>query len=246
MRNSTIKLCFDRAAKTYDAYSSVQQLVGIKLIDMLQQQQTRFANVIDLGCGTGITTQVLANSVSMASLTAIDISNDLISIAHSRLKNTNMDVMVSDYDELTNAGRSFDLIFSNMSLQWSQNFPYLLEKLYQRLTVDGILAFTIPLVGTFCELQPESRNEYWSHTSILALLKSSGFEYKKTLTQNYLNHYDTPVAALKAIKATGANCLLQKTTRSLQNKHYIDKIYRPIHPSPTLTYQIGFYIVKKG
>jgi malonyl-CoA O-methyltransferase len=246
MHHSAIKTCFDRAAKTYDASSLVQQQVGGRLIGLLKNIRCEFNKALDLGCGSGLTTQLLMNTMTFNSMTAIDISNNLIEIAQERLTQPNIHLKIANYDELETIDPFFDLIFSNMSLQWSDDFNLLLKKISNHLLSSGVFAFSIPVVGTFCELQSISRNEYYTHQEVIASLREAGFICVKVLTEEYVNQYDSAFAALKAIKAMGANFLLNKTVQSLQSKRYIDRLYMPVHTVPTLTYQVGFYIARRG
>lgn len=240
-----IKNCFNRAAKTYDAHSLTQQDACSLLINALKPIKSNFNTMIDLGCGSGLSTQLLTKSFQYKKLSAIDISDELMVIAQQRLKHVPVDFLNMDFNFLNQLHTQWDLVFSNMSLQWSHSFKNLLQIVLQQLTTSGIFAFSIPLSGTFCELKSNARNHYYTHDAVIEDLSQNGLECLNSFTQQYVNYYDSAISALKAIKATGANHLFNKTIKSLKSRSYIHEIYQSSQTASTLTYQIGFYIAKR-
>jgi malonyl-CoA O-methyltransferase len=246
VHNSHIKTCFDRAAKSYDLYNQTQVSVGCDLISAIIQRQNSFKSVLDLGCGSGLITQKLAYQISCAEFLALDISHELISLAQDRLKDSNVSFLHSDYDVYDIQHETFDLIFSNMALQWSSNLSILLLRLSKALSRTGILAFSIPLAGTFCELNSHARNPYVTHEDLLLKFKDLELNCQLSFTKQYVNEYDSPLAALRAIKATGANYLYAKNAKTLRSARHLRDIYVGNHDFPTLTYHIGYYFLQKG
>jgi trans-aconitate methyltransferase len=72
--------------------------------------------LLELGCGTGTLTELLARRYPEASLMAIDASAEMIEIARGRVPATSASFVVSLFESLKLPERSFDLIASNMSL----------------------------------------------------------------------------------------------------------------------------------
>ena len=58
---SKIKECFNKAADTYDANCYIQKIAGKKLMSYLSEYVYKPDNILELGCGTGIVTEILAN-----------------------------------------------------------------------------------------------------------------------------------------------------------------------------------------
>jgi ubiquinone/menaquinone biosynthesis C-methylase UbiE len=66
--------------------------------------------VLEIGCGAGRITRMLAGS--FAKVVATDVSADMIAYARSRIRNENIDWQISDGDGLPTADNSLDAVFS--------------------------------------------------------------------------------------------------------------------------------------
>jgi trans-aconitate 2-methyltransferase len=98
-------------------------------------------SVIDLGCGPGNSTEVLAACYPHANLSAIDSSSDMIEAARRRLPHTSF--AVEDLQVWKDAG-PFDVILANAVLQWVAHHESLLPALVAKLAPGGALALQMP------------------------------------------------------------------------------------------------------
>ncbi|HEY2465572.1 MAG TPA: trans-aconitate 2-methyltransferase [Steroidobacteraceae bacterium] len=98
-------------------------------------------SVIDLGCGPGNSTEVLAARYPRASISGIDSSSDMIEAARRRLPHVGFSVQ--DLLALSDAG-PFDVILANAVLQWVEHHERLLPALIERLAPGGALAVQMP------------------------------------------------------------------------------------------------------
>lgn len=96
---------------------------------------------IDLGCGPGNSTQVLAERYPEAQISAIDSSDDMIAEAKKRLPELN--VALGDIEHW-NPGQTFDVILANASLQWAPRHDLLYPRLASYLSQGGHLAIQTP------------------------------------------------------------------------------------------------------
>jgi trans-aconitate 2-methyltransferase len=98
-------------------------------------------SVIDLGCGPGNSTQVLAERYPQAVVAGIDSSPDMIEAARRRLPQARLTV-----DRVQNFKLSgpFDVILANAVLQWVPDHATLLPQLIGKLAPDGALAVQMP------------------------------------------------------------------------------------------------------
>ena len=85
LHKKNICQCFNKAANTYDDHSSTQQHAGKKLISLLLNDCRRADRMIDLGCGTGTTTEQLAKRIHYQHFHAIDIADQLLAKTECRL-----------------------------------------------------------------------------------------------------------------------------------------------------------------
>ena len=99
--------------------------------------------VIDLGCGPGNSTQVLAERWPEARITGLDSSADMIAAA--RKTQLSCEWIVSDAAAwAASAGEEFDLVFSNAAMQWLPDHAALFPKLLGRVAPGGALAIQMP------------------------------------------------------------------------------------------------------
>jgi trans-aconitate 2-methyltransferase len=99
------------------------------------------ARVIDLGCGPGNSTAVLAARWPDASIEGLESSSEML--ARARASGVRATWIESDVESWSPAGL-YDVIFSNATLHWISNHRALLPKLMTRLTGGGVLAFQVP------------------------------------------------------------------------------------------------------
>ncbi len=87
-------------------------------------------SVIDLGCGPGNSTEVLAARYPQANISGIDSSSDMIEAARRRLPHIRF--AVEDLQAWKDAG-PFDVILANAVLQWVPHHDSLLPALVAKL-----------------------------------------------------------------------------------------------------------------
>ena len=98
-------------------------------------------SVIDLGCGPGNSTEVLALRFPGAAVRGLDSSPDMIAAARQRLPRALFSI--GGIEEWKDAG-PFDVILANAVLHWVPNHATLLPSLITKLTDHGGLAIQMP------------------------------------------------------------------------------------------------------
>jgi trans-aconitate 2-methyltransferase len=96
---------------------------------------------VDLGCGPGNSTQVLAERFPQARITGIDSSDDMLVNARERLPS--LSFTLADIGSW-NPDQTFDVILANASLQWVPDHATLYPRLLSKLTPGGSLAVQTP------------------------------------------------------------------------------------------------------
>jgi trans-aconitate 2-methyltransferase len=125
-----------------------------KQYSMFEQQRTRpvrdlvaaipdgdVRNAVDLGCGPGNSTEVLAERFAQAVVTGMDSSDDMLVDARKRLPALNFEL--ADIGAW-NPAQTFDVILANASLQWLPDHATLYPHLVSQLTPGGTLAVQTP------------------------------------------------------------------------------------------------------
>lgn len=96
---------------------------------------------VDLGCGPGNSTEVLAGRYGSAQIIGIDNSDDMISAARKRLPRLAFEIAdIADWQ----ARRPMDVILANASLQWLPDHQSLYPRLISQLSEGGCLAVQTP------------------------------------------------------------------------------------------------------
>jgi trans-aconitate 2-methyltransferase len=132
------------SAKQYVAFEDERTRPVRDLLAALPPIDAR--SVIDLGCGPGNSTEVLAERYPAARVAGIDSSPDMITAARQRLPGA--DFAVEEVRAWSGGSRiadaPFDVILANAVLQWVPGHATLFPELIERLAPHGALAVQMP------------------------------------------------------------------------------------------------------
>jgi len=99
--------------------------------------------IIDLGCGPGNSTAVLAERWPQAELTGMDSSPEMIAAA--RQTEPRLGWRIGEITAWADEhGQPYDVVFSNAALQWVADHKALFPKLLNRVTPGGAMAVQMP------------------------------------------------------------------------------------------------------
>lgn len=97
--------------------------------------------IVDLGCGPGNSTAVLAARWPDSPLLGVDSSPDMLERA--RATSVRADWILADLHDWTPDGR-FDLVFSNAALHWLPDHRTVIPRCFAWVSPGGALAFQVP------------------------------------------------------------------------------------------------------
>jgi trans-aconitate 2-methyltransferase len=129
------------------------------------------ANVLDLGCGPGNLTRLLAERWPEATVRASDSSEAMIDQARRDVAGIGFEV--ADLRDWASGSDQVDVLVSNATLQWVPGHLDLLPALVERVASGGWLAFQVP--GNFDEPSHTIRRDlaaepaYADHTRDVAV-----------------------------------------------------------------------------
>lgn len=124
-----------------DLYHKFQAERSAPFFDLLALVEVRpNLTVIDLGCGSGELTRHLAEALPNSDVTGLDSSPQMLEKTASFTR-PGLVFQLGDQSTLTGG---WDLIFSNASLQWSENHAELIPRLFGQLKPGGQIAVQMP------------------------------------------------------------------------------------------------------
>ncbi len=202
---------FGRASNTYEQASRLQRQMGDAMLERLARQNANPRSILDLGCGTGWFTRKLEALFPQASVVGVDLSPGMIEKARSASPN-GIQWLTADAESLPFLSGTFDLIFSNLMIQWCQHPQAVLDQCRRLLRPGGRLAVSTLLDGTLWELkqawavadpgQPHvnrfEQPEYWQRLGDDVLPGS------ELVTETIRLAYDSPMALNRELKLLGA------------------------------------------
>lgn len=139
-RKAQIGAAFAAAAARYDESAHVQRLVARHLAAFAHAEQiTPKADILEIGCGTGLLTREIRETWPHARLTATDIAPQMI--AATARHDLAARLLLMDGEAPAFGDERFDLILSSLTFQWFDDLPAAVARLYDLLKPGGVLLF---------------------------------------------------------------------------------------------------------
>nr|WP_284041319.1 methyltransferase domain-containing protein [Halomonas olivaria] len=196
---------FSRAAPRYDALASAQRHIGETLWQMLPPGAS---SLLDLGCGTGYWTQRLALRYPHAHVTGVDIAPGMLEHAQARY-GPQIEWRQGDAALMPFGGDSFDVVFSNLAIQWCRDSGAVMSELQRVLVPGGQAHITTLLPGTLAEVatawqRPEALLQTPDAHELKHVITHSGLTLVQQTTEWRRFHYPDLRAVMDSIKGVGA------------------------------------------
>ena len=126
-----------------EQYHKFQSERSAPFYDLLKLVEIRpHIKAIDLGCGTGELTRILADTLPESDVTGLDSSLQMLDAARAAsYLSPNLRFEQGDLSKLTG---NWDLIFSNAAIQWSEDHKKLIPQLFSKLNSGGQMCIQMP------------------------------------------------------------------------------------------------------
>ncbi len=116
--------------------------------------------ILDIGCGPGNSTQVLAQRYPNAKIIGIDSSENMIAAARKNCPQLEFRLCDAS-SELETLGNDFDLVFSNACIQWIENHDRIIPYWMSVLKSGGALAVQTPMNSDGVLIEKVTGSDRW-------------------------------------------------------------------------------------
>ncbi|CAG2119129.1 unnamed protein product, partial [Medioppia subpectinata] len=141
-------------ATEYERMSTGAQENARQLVDKIVADKRHYDIILDIGCGTGYMTELLAKTVKHNRIIGVDITEHFLSFAEQNHKPMDsVEYLLQDFsktwDEMSPALKALEskvsLIVSNRALHFFEDRPRLMHVISRLLAKNGTLVATYPL-----------------------------------------------------------------------------------------------------
>ncbi len=253
---------FSMAANTYDSHALVQGNAVYDLINMIPAD-SRFGDVLDIGCGTGLLTASFAQHFPCTHLVALDESKAMLDAAARKFALKTSYPVTWKHSSFSNfeATKPFDCIISSSSLQWMGSPATIGTKLSGFCRKGSTLFLAIMTRGTLAELH-EVRSELHSdyhpaqslpcHKEYIDVFRQPPFNLLESKMAHYKTHHRDVRALLQSLHEQGVtggkfargNKPLPRGILNHLIRSYEDR-YSNADGSIPATYEVSFYCVER-
>lgn len=240
---SLIKKNFKKSIVSYSKNAVVQESMAQKLVSLIKEKTNRsnFKNILEIGSYTGFLTKQINENFDFENYLALDIVNsskDYIQKINPEINFLNSDI---ESFSISKDSEKFDLIATNASLQWCDDFKSVILKLKSFLKEDGVLALSTFEENNLFEIK-ETFNislNYLSQDELKACFSNNASFFNESKTLEFKNG----IELLKHLKLTGVNSIQKnsfsyleiKQKLALLEKNYDNKLtYKPFYIIDTL------------
>jgi malonyl-CoA O-methyltransferase len=224
---------FGAASRTYDAAAWLQTAARDELLSRLPLLRSPPAAVLDLGAGTGLAARELKRRFRRAAVTAADIAAPMLEVArrHSRFWRP-IRCVLADASALPFEAASFDLVFSNLMLQWLAPPDAALAEMRRVLKPGGLLLLSSFGPETLRELRDAWQagddgvhvNEFIDVHDLGSALARAGFAEPVLDVDRHVQHYADAQGLMRELKALGAHNIDARRHRGLTGRRAFERM----------------------
>jgi malonyl-CoA O-methyltransferase len=241
---------FARSAATYDASAVLQKEVGARMAERLDVVRIAPATILDAGCGTGDAQAEFAARFPSARYVGLDSALPMLDAARAKSRHSRSALarifasfpgargavppryVGGDLASLPFAAGAFDIVWSNLALQWVADLPAALAEVNRVLKVDGLATFSTFGPDTLKELRAAfSGVDRHAHVSrftdmhdIGDMLVGAGFAEPVMHMEIVTLTYGDGLAMMRDLKAIGATNATRARPRALMGRQRWERV----------------------
>jgi malonyl-CoA O-methyltransferase len=226
---------FNRHAKTYDEYSSLQNKISDNLFKKLDLIEVRPNFILDLGCGTGRNGGILKEKYQNIRLINYDFSINMLQEAKKnqhKVLGAKSEFICGDIEKLSFSENTFDVIWSTSSLQWCNNLSDIFKRAKLILKPGGLFIFSTFGPNTLFELKNVTKrisnyqktNNFLDVLSIKDKLVKEGFSNPVIDSEEFCLTYQNINKLFLDLRKIGATSGFKSKKIGLSGKSFLKLI----------------------
>ena len=242
---------FSKAAVQYNSIAGVQRIIAKQALANLPIDLQGTA--LDIGCGTGIHTQALANKGAAA--TGVDIAEGML--AQARKMYSDPIFVEGSAVDLPFCDSQFSTVFSSMALQWVSDTGLVANEIARVLKNGGLAELAIMVAGSFSELKtarkvaqlPQAETYMPTTAQWVNGFKQSGLSLQRVITKGYVDTHCDIMSLLRSVKGVGAGETGRKqpplTRRDIKKLAMAYSNMSGVESKLPLTYRVSHFRLEK-
>ena len=242
---------FSKAAVQYNSIAGIQRIIAKQALANLPIDLQGTA--LDIGCGTGIHTQALANKGAAA--TGVDIAEGML--AQARKMYSDPIFVEGSAVDLPFSDSQFSTVFSSMALQWVSDTRLVANEIARVLKKSGIAELAIMVAGSFNELKtarkvaqlPQAETYMPTTAQWVNGFKQSGLSLQRVITKGYVDTHCDIMSLLRSVKGVGAGETGRKqpplTRRDIKKLAMAYSNMSGVESKLPLTYRVSHFRLEK-
>ncbi len=153
-----VKRAFSGAVESYDVHAVLQREIADRLLAHVTCARISPKRILDIGCGTGYFTRHLVREYPKAEVHALDISQMMVVASRKEQKRRMLwhgkrHYVAGDACALPFTGGRFDLVTSNLAMQWVPDPQAMMQEMRRVLAPGGLMVFSTFGRRTLSELR---------------------------------------------------------------------------------------------
>ncbi len=231
------KRAFERAAVDYDSAAVLQREVNQRLLERLDYINFTPEAILDVGAGTGFATYHLYQRFTAANITALDLAYSMLTVCRSRASfwqrmKRRLRYVNAEAEALPFADNSFDMVYSNLTLQWVNDLAGALQEFRRVLKPGGMLLFSTFGPDTLKELRDSWQQvDGYSHVNHFLDMHDIGDAMLQTKLaepvtdmENFTLTYPDIYQLMRELKTIGAHNVTSARQKGLTGKSTFKKL----------------------
>ncbi|OIP99952.1 MAG: malonyl-[acyl-carrier protein] O-methyltransferase BioC [Zetaproteobacteria bacterium CG2_30_46_52] len=217
---SQVRRSFSGATSHYDTHAELQREIGRRLLGHLNFTKIEPKAILDIGCGTGFFTRLLAEKYKKSNIYAVDLSEPMVkhTKAHHERRwpwQGKHHHAACDAIALPFQDASFDLVTSNLAMQWVPDVERMMKEMRRVLKPGGLILFStfgrrtlIELKQTLASINAERTNSVLSFPDVMSLgnsLSTVAVEMPVTDADLFTLTYPDTMSLVRELKGIGAS-----------------------------------------